>query len=105
MHPRNKNKMGRRNKTDAKKKHYKTVEERTSIANDLMDKLRQLGLSEEFECIKKFAEILDEYKASTNVSSHQGKIKCAEIQRVLLYSLPITKGIEPSVSLKIDANQ
>jgi hypothetical protein len=100
--------------TNAKKnkqkriKNFKTLEERTSIVDETMSKLKEvhlIGMDEGGECYSSFdgvqelLTILNEYKKPILLSGLSGIIKVPELQRNIEYILPIRKEAEHVIRL------
>lgn len=85
-----------------REKKLKTKEERMSEINPIKAKLDELGLSLEFEGIKQFHQIINEYVE--NGISWSGVIKLNGLKRVLEASLPMRHHVKCTVNLKYDEN-
>lgn len=96
-------------KTKTKKvKNIKTQEERESIVNETIAKLKEvhlIGTDEEgvyhsgFDGIQELLHILNEYKKATLLSGFSGVIKVPELQRNIEYILPLRKEAEHGIRL------
>jgi hypothetical protein len=93
-------KMSRKTLKPKSTAKVKTVEERELIAKELEQKIRDLGISEEFESIAEFFKILREYSKPVIKSGFSGQIPFVEGNRTIEYVLPLNKLTAPYVNLK-----
>ncbi len=97
--PKNKKKNKRKTKT---KPILKTKSERLTEVITVINKIQSLGLTDEYEGISQFKEILKQYV--NDGEFRKGKIKVIGTNRIIEYLLPRMKGIEIKVNMKYDTN-
>lgn len=94
-----------------KPKEYKTVEERTLIVNETIEKLREVNLVSNddegipysgFDGIEELLKILNEYKKPNLYSGFSGIIKLPEFKRDIEYILPLNKNTPHGIRLVSD---
>jgi hypothetical protein len=76
----------------------KTIKQRKSEMDVIFDKLTNLGITEEFENIKKFKEMAEDYIETGQ--SYSGRLKIKEIEYILFYLLSNNESIENSVTIR-----
>lgn len=76
----------------------KTLKQRKSEMDTIFDKLTNLGILEEFENIKKFKEMSEDYIETGQ--SYSGRLKIKEIGYFLFYILTNKETIENSVTMR-----
>ena len=77
----------------------KELDQRISEIVEMKTKLLDLDLSEEFDGIKQFYHILDEFERGINSS---GSIKLIGLNRILEYKLSMKHYIKSTLVLKYD---
>lgn len=80
-------------------KNAKSVEERQKICLDIKGKLVSLGLSPDFDTVRDFIKILDEYSKPNVTSGFSGVVSFPEIGRRIEYVLPIRSQSQPVVKM------
>ena len=94
--------MGKKKKKEKKPVLLKTKEERLTEIIEVIKKLNNLGLNDTIPGIKEFKTILKEFVQ--NGESCSGKIKLTTAKRIIIYSLPKTKGRNININLKYDGS-
>ena len=92
--------MAKKKKKEKKPILLKTKEERLTEIIEVIKKLNNLGLNDTIPGIKEFKTILKEFVQ--NGESSSGKIKLTTAKRIIIYSLPKTKGRNININLKYD---
>ena len=80
----------------------KNKSERLKEVITVIKKIQSLGLTDEYEGISQFKEILKKYV--NDGEFRKGKIKVNGTNRVIEYLLPTRQGIDIKVNMKYDAN-
>tara|TARA_Y100000389_G_C17154691_1_gene361312 strand:+ start:106 stop:399 length:294 start_codon:yes stop_codon:yes gene_type:complete len=93
----------KKKKTKSKSKPIlKTKSERLSEVITVIKKIQSLGLTDEYNGISQFKEILKQYV--NDGEFRKGKIKVNGTNRIIEYLLPTRQGIDIKVNMKYDAN-
>jgi hypothetical protein len=94
-----------------KEKEFKSVEERTAIVDETIEKLREVHLVGEndegevysgFDGVEELLKILREYKKPNILSGFTGVIKLPELGRNVEYILPLGKNNGHGIRLVSD---
>jgi len=94
--------MPKKKKKTKSKPILKTKSERLSEVITVIKKIQSLGLTDEYNGISQFKEILKQYV--NDGEFRKGKIKVNGTNRIIEYLLPTIHGIEIKVNMKYDAN-
>ena len=94
--------MPKKKKKNKSQPILKNKSERLKEVITIIKKIQSLGLSDEYEEISQFKEILKKYV--NDGEFRKGKIKVIGINRVIEYLLPTRQGIDIKVNMKYDAN-
>lgn len=76
----------------------KNLEKRKSDLENIYNKMEELGLTDEFENVKKFKQIFEDY--IINGQSYSGKLKIKEINYMIIYKLTTKDNIENEVIIR-----
>jgi DNA invertase Pin-like site-specific DNA recombinase len=76
----------------------KNLEKRKSDLENIYNKMEELGLTNEFENVKKFKEIFEDYILTGQ--SYSGKLKIKEINYMIIYKLTTKDNIENEVIIR-----